>query len=59
MEETWIQKHESFVISMLASGSAILGIVLAYCIKSRCTRIKFCGVEIERTPIPVTGGSTE
>ena len=50
-EDSWLQKHESFVLTMTASISALLGVILAYCIKSRCTTIKFCGFSCHRRPL--------
>lgn len=50
-EDTWLQKHESFVLTLCASLSALLGMLLSYCLKSRCTSIRFCGLSCNRVPL--------
>lgn len=50
-DPTWLEKHESFILTITASASALVGVLLAYCIKSRCTKIKCCGVELDRDPV--------
>ena len=50
---TFIQTNEAFLLTIVASLSAMLGLLLNTCIKSRCTAIKFCGLECIRQPIPV------
>ena len=50
-EDTWLQSHESFVLTLTASLSALLGMILSYCLKSRCTKIKFCGFSCDRVPV--------
>ena len=49
----FIQNNEAFLLTLLASISGILGLLLTTCIKSRCSAIKFCGLECIRQPIPV------
>lgn len=36
----WLEKHNGFVLTLVASISAGLGIVLSYFLKSRCKNIK-------------------
>ena len=50
-DDTWLEKHESFVLTLTASLSALLGMFLSYCLKSRCTTIKFCGLHCDRIPL--------
>lgn len=49
----FIQNNEAFLLTLLASISGMLGLLLTTCIKSRCSAIKFCGLECIRQPIPV------
>lgn len=49
----FIQINEGFLLTMVASISAVVVLLLNTCIKSRCTTIKMCGVIIDRDPIPV------
>lgn len=50
---TFIQTNEAFLLTVVASISATLGLLLNTCIKSRCSIIKFCGINCVRQPIPV------
>ena len=49
---TFIQNNEAFLLTLLASISAMFGLLLNTCIKSRCTNIQFCGFSCVREPIP-------
>ena len=49
----FIQTNEGFLLTLTASVSAMLGLLLNTCIKSRCSVIKFCGLQCIRQPIPV------
>jgi hypothetical protein len=49
----FIQTNEAFLLTIVASISAMLGLLLNTCIKSRCSAIKLCGLECIRQPIPV------
>ena len=50
---TFIQTNEAFLLTIVGTLSAMFGLLLNTCIKSRCTAIKFCGLECIRNPIPV------
>ena len=50
---TFIQTNEAFLLTIVATLSAMFGLLLNTCIKSRCTAIKFCGFSCVRAPIPV------
>jgi len=50
---TFIQTNEAFLLTIVATLSGMFGLLLNTCIKSRCTAIKFCGLECIRNPIPV------
>ena len=47
----FLTKHESFVLTITATLSAALGVVFSYFLKSRCTKIRFCGFACDRTPV--------
>ena len=50
---TFIQTNEAFLLTIVGTLSAMFGLLLNTCIKSRCTTIKFCGFSCIRKPIPV------
>ena len=47
----FLEKHSTFVLTITASLSATLGVVLSYILKSRCKRIQCCGLTCDREPI--------
>jgi len=50
-EPDFLQKHDSFILTLcgvLGGGAAV---VLTYFLKSRCKKIKCCGVECDRSPV--------
>ena len=47
----WLEKHNGFVLTLVASLSACFGVIFSYFLKSRCSKIKCCGLECIRTPI--------
>ena len=49
----FIQNNEGFLLTLVATLSGMIGLLLNTCIKSRCTAIRFCGLECLRQPIPV------
>lgn len=48
----FIQTNEGFLLTVTATLSAMFGLLLNTCIKSRCTEIKICGLTCLRNPIP-------
>jgi len=50
-DEGFIQKNETFILTCLGSISALIGVLLSYCIKSRCSQINCCGISCIRQPI--------
>ena len=58
-EADWLQKHESFVLTITATMSAALGVVFSYFLKSRCTKIRFCGFSCDRTPVSLEATDLE
>ena len=49
----FIQTNEAFLLTIVASISGMLGLLLNTCIKSRCSAIKLCCIECVRQPIPI------
>jgi len=47
----FLEKHTGFVISMVGILGGGLGVLLSYFLKSRCTKIKCCGVGCDRQPV--------
>ena len=41
-QPTFLQLHETFVLSIVGIGGSALGIMLSYFLKSRCKKIKVC-----------------
>ena len=49
---SWLEKHEGWTITMVGLASGFLGVLLTYFLKSRCTKIKCCGLGCDREPLP-------
>jgi hypothetical protein len=49
----FLEKHNGFLITLVGSLSAVLGIIFTYCIKSRCRNIKTCCVSCDRDVIEI------
>ncbi len=47
----WLEKHETFTLTMVATVSAAITALLAYFLKSRCTKIKCFGMSCNRQPL--------
>ena len=41
-DPSFLEKHETFVITIIGIGGSALGILLSYFLKSRCKKIKVC-----------------
>ena len=55
-EPDWLEKHNSFVLSLFATISAALGILLTYFLKSRCKSIKTPCISCDRDVIDLEAG---
>jgi hypothetical protein len=55
----WLEKHSTFVLTLVASLSACVGVVFTYFLKSRCKKIKCCGLECDRSPIELNANEIE
>jgi len=58
-EPDWLEKHNGFLITLIGSLSAVLGVVFTYCIKSRCRNIKTCCVSCDRDVIEIKNEDIE
>ncbi len=47
-EPDWLEKHSSFVLTLVGILSGLFGMVFTYFLKSRCKTIKCCGLECDR-----------
>ena len=52
-EPDFLEKHNGFLITLVGSLSAVLGVIFSYCIKSRCKNIKFCCLSCDRDVINI------
>ena len=58
-EADFLQKHSTFVLTtigsvsalLVGSISALLGVIMSYCLKSRCTNIKTPCLSCDRVPL--------
>lgn len=50
-EPDWLEKHNGFLITLIGALSACMGVVFAYCLKSRCKNIKTPCVSCDREVI--------
>tara|TARA_R110001606_G_scaffold107234_1_gene231855 strand:+ start:2428 stop:2676 length:249 start_codon:yes stop_codon:yes gene_type:complete len=55
----WIKANETFVLTIVATISGIIGLLLNTCIKSRCSEIKCFGLFCKREPLPLTIDNNE
>ena len=55
----WLQKHNAFLLTLIASLSACVGIVLTYFLKSRCKNIKTPCVSCDRDVLVLEPQSVE
>jgi hypothetical protein len=52
-EPDFLEKHNGFIITLVGSLSAVLGVIFTYCIKSRCRNIKTCCISCDRDVINI------
>lgn len=56
---SFIKENETFLLTITATISGIIGLLLSTCIKSRCSEIKCFGVFCKREPIPLNSNNDE
>lgn len=49
----FIERNGAFVLSFVGLLGGGISYLLVFCLKSRCSNIKCCGLEISRIPIPL------
>ena len=61
MSEDSLNGSEQFMLITggIAAAGACLAMVLQFILKSRCSRIRCCGVECDRQVIDITAAQTE
>lgn len=52
-EKSFIQKHETFILTLVATLSGTIGVILTYFLKSRCKRINCCCISCDRDVLAV------
>ncbi len=52
---SFVKENETFLLTIVATISGIIGLLLQSCLKSRCSEIKCCGLFCKREPIPLDG----
>lgn len=55
----WLEKHGTFMMTLVGALGAGCTVVLSYFLKSRCHKLRCCGVECDRTPIPLDATQVE
>ena len=50
-EPDFLEKHKSWLLTIVASLTAMLGVVFTYLLRSRCKKIACCGVSCIRQPV--------
>ena len=50
-EPGWLEKHNGFLLTLIGLLGGGCGVLLTYFLKSRCKKIRCCGLECDRTPI--------
>lgn len=55
----FIERNGAWVLTVIGVGAACVGTVLTYFLKSRCRRIRCCGMECDRTPVSLEATDVE
>lgn len=58
-EPDFLEKHNGFLITLIGSIGACLGVVFTYFLKSRCRTIKTCCFECKRDVIEIKKDNIE
>ena len=54
-EASFVKENETFLLTIVATVSGIIGLLLQSCLKSRCSEIKCFGLFCKREPLPIDG----
>jgi hypothetical protein len=49
----WLQKHSTFLLTLVTLVAGGCGAMLTYCLRSRCSRIQLGCLSCDRTPLEV------
>ena len=55
----WLEKHSTFVLTATGALSGLIGVVFAYFLKSRCTKVSCLCFKCERTPLAIDPTNVE
>jgi len=55
----WLEKHEGFVLTLVATISGIIGVILTYFLKSRCKKIDCMCVKCDRDVLSIDPNTIE
>jgi len=58
-EPDFLEKHNGFLITLIGSLSAALGIIFSYCLKSRCKNIKTPCISCDRDVLQIKKDNIE
>ena len=58
-EPSWLETHESFLLTILASISALFGGLFAFFLKSRCKKIDCLCFKCDRDVIDLTASQVQ
>ena len=56
---TWLERHEGWTITMVGILGGGLGALLAFFMRSRCTKIKCFGLACDREPLALEPSQVE
>ena len=49
----FLEKHSSWLLTVIAGASACVATILTYFLKSRCKHIECCGVKLDRDVVEI------
>lgn len=55
----FLEKHETFVLTVLSLLSGVAGACLSFFLKSRCTKLTLCCLSCDRIPVPLEPSQVE
>ena len=55
----FIERNGAWLLSVIASSSALFGYLLSYLLKSRCKKIECWGFKCDRTPIDLDSSEAQ
>jgi len=55
----FIERHSGFILTFAGAISVSVGMVLTYFLKSRCSRVKCCCIELDRNVVELDSTQIE